>query len=64
MELVFLLVDVVVEVVVLAVGVVALVMQICPNEPANILSFFAVDVLHAPQSVCVKDDAEANMRFM
>ena len=45
-------------------GAVPVVEQICPDEPSNIPSLFAVEVNHAPQSVCVKDDASENMSFM
>ena len=39
--------------------------QIRPDEPSNIETFSAVEVTHAsPQSVCVKDDAPANMKFI
>ena len=38
--------------------------QICPDEPSNILSLSAVEVSHAPQSACAKDDAPKNMTFM
>ena len=31
--------------------------EIGPDEPSNIPSFSAVEVSHAPQRVCVKDDA-------
>ena len=49
---------VVVEVVVLeVVEVVVLVMQSRPDEPSNILTLSAVEVLHDPQSVCAKDEA-------
>ena len=52
MEVVFLLVKVVVEVVK---EVVVLVVQIRPDEPSNIPSLSAVEVPHAPQSVwCVR----------
>ena len=44
--------------------VVPLEVQICPGEPSSIFSFSAVEVLHAPQSVCVNDDAPKNMMFM
>ena len=37
---------------------VLVVRQCRPDEPMNILSFFAVEVHHAPQSVCAKDLAE------
>ena len=40
------------------------VVQICPDEPSNIPSLFAVEVLHLPQSVCVKDGAPENISFM
>ena len=40
------------------------VVQIRPDDPSNICSFLAVEVLHLPQSVCAKDDAEASMRIM
>ena len=43
---------------VVVVVVVVVVVQIRPDEPANILSLFAVEVSHAsPQRVCAKDDA-------
>merc|ERR1712183_813536 len=45
-------------------GVVMVAAQSCPDEPSNIPSFFAVEVDHAPQSVCVKDDAPENISFM
>ena len=35
-----------------------------PDEPSNISCLSAVEVLHAPQSVCEKDDALRNMDFM
>ena len=47
-----------------AVEVVVLVVQICPFELSNILSLSAVEVSHAPQSVCAKDSAPENMSFM
>ena len=46
------------------VEIVVLVVQIRPDEPSNILSLSAVDVLHAPQSVCVKDDAPEKISSM
>ena len=49
--------DVVVKAVVLDV-------QSRPDDPTNISVLSAVKVLHAPQSVCEKDDAPLNMRFM
>ena len=39
------------------VNMLALLSQILPDEPSNIPSLSAVEVLHSPQSVCVKDDA-------
>ena len=42
--------------------VAGLVLQIFPDEPSNILVLTALEVNHAPQSVCEKDDAESNMR--
>ena len=44
--------------------VVLIVVQIRPDEPSNIPSLSAVEVLHAPQSVRAKDDAPANVCFM
>ena len=41
-----------------------LVPQIRPDEPSNILSLSAVEVSHAPQSVCAKDDAPENIATM
>ena len=38
--------------------------QSCTRELSNIPSLFAVDVNHAPQSVCVKDDAPENISSM
>ena len=40
------------------------VVQSRPDEPANIPSFLAVEVLHAPQSSCSKDDAPENISSM
>ena len=51
------------ELVVVA-AVYVLVVQICPGEPRNIPPLNAVDVVHAPQSVCAKDDALANMTLI
>ena len=51
-EVVVLLLDPVVTVVPLAHFA-----EIRPDEPSNIPSFSAVQVNHAPQRVCVKDDA-------
>ena len=60
MEVVLLLEDVVMVVEVLAVG-----MQIRPDESSNIPSFFAfLEVYHAPHSVCAKDDAPENIFAM
>ena len=52
------------EVAVLAEVVVAVAMQSRPEEPTNISDLSAVEVPHAPQSVCEKDEAPENMRFM
>ena len=41
-----------------------LLVQIRPGESKNIPSLSAVDVLHAPQRVCAKDDAPENISFM
>ena len=41
--------------------VLVLVLHICPEEPRNISFFFAVEVSHASQSVCLKDDALENI---
>ena len=41
-----------------------LVVQIFPDELMNILSLSAVEVDHAPQRVCVNDDASENMPNM
>ena len=38
--------------------------SICPGDLSNIRSFPAVEVLHAPQSVWVNDDAEPNIKAM
>ena len=46
------------------VDVLALGEQIRPDEPSNIPSLSAVEVYHAPQSVCVKDEAPLNMSAM
>ena len=48
----------------MVVEVLALVVQIRPDEPSNIPSLSAVEVSHAPQSVCAKDDAPEKMFFM
>ena len=42
-------------------AVLLLVAQIRPDEPSNIPSLSAVEVNHAPQSVCEKDDAPENI---
>ena len=47
--------------VVVVVGVIVLVVQIPPEELSNISVLSAVEVYHAPQSVCVKDDAPLNI---
>ena len=57
MEVMEVVVKVVVEVLILMV-------QIRPDDPVNIPSFFAVEVSQAPQSVCAKDDAPENISFM
>ena len=41
-----------------------LVVHIFPGDPSNIEYLSAVEVLHAPQSVCAKDDAPKNMSSM
>ena len=41
-----------------------LVVQSRPYEPTNISVLSAVEVPHAPQSVCEKDDAPENICFM
>ena len=43
--------------VVVIVEVLALLVQIRPDESSNIASLSAVEVSHAPQSVCANDDA-------
>ena len=49
----------------LTTDVLALVAQICPDEPRNIWSLSAVEVSQAsPQSVCVKDDTPKNISAM
>ena len=35
-----------------------------PEEPSNIPSLSAVEVSHAPQSVCLKDEVPANVFFI
>ena len=35
--------------------------EICPDEPSNIPSLFAVEAYHALQSVRVKDEAPLNI---
>ena len=47
----------------LEVGVV-LVVQIRPDDPSNIPFLSAVEVCHAPQSVCVNDVAPENISSM
>ena len=46
------------------VDVLALVAHSRPGESSNIPSLSAVEVYHAPQSVCVKDEAPENMSAM
>ena len=41
-----------------------LVEQIRPDDPLNIPVLSAVEVCHAPQRVCLNDDALENMSFM
>ena len=41
-----------------------LVVQNFPGDPSNIEYLSAVEVIHLPQSVCVKDDARKNMASM
>ena len=49
----------------LDVVVLALLMQIRPDEPSNIPSVSAVEVTHAsPQRFCAKDDAPENICSM
>ena len=52
------------EVVAKVVELLALLAQICPDEPWNIPYLAAVEVCHPPQSVCAKDDAPLNMMFI
>ena len=47
--------------VVVIVEVLIVVVQIRPDEPSNIAYWTAAEVLHAPQSVCAKDDAPENI---
>ena len=47
--------------VVVVVEVLILSAQIRPGEPSNIRYLSAVEVTHAPQSVCAKDDAPENI---
>ena len=62
MELELLLEEVVATVVEVTVVVEALaIAHIWPGEPSNIPSLSAVEVTHAPQSVCAKDDAPLNI---
>ena len=61
METVVLLLLVVVVVVVESVEPVE---KICPGEPSNMLFFSAVEVTHAPPSVCAKEDANRNIKPM
>ena len=43
---------------------VLVVVPIRPGEPSNILTLSAVEVLHASQSVCAKEEAPENMSRM
>ena len=43
---------------------VVLAVQRRPGESLNIPSLSAVEVIHAPQSVCAKDDAPENISSM
>ena len=52
---------VVVIAVVMVVDVLAMIVQIRPDDPSNIPALSAVEVSHAPQSVCAKDEASLNM---
>ena len=54
------------EVVVVIAGEVLIpfVAQIRPDEPSNMVSLSALEANHAPQSVCVKDDAPENIASM
>ena len=47
-----------------AISLLELVTQIRPDEPTNIPSLFAVEVSHAPQRVCAKDEAPENISSM
>ena len=49
------------DVVSLLAAVVEVLVQIRPDDPSNIPSLFAVEVLHLPQSICAKDDAPKNI---
>ena len=42
----------------------SVVVQIRPDEPANISSVVAVEVCHSPQRVCENDDAPKNISFI
>ena len=57
-------IDLVLLLVVVVVEVLVLVVQISPGELSNIPSLSAVEVSHAPQSVCAKDDAPENISSM
>ena len=48
----------------MVVEVLVMVLQIRPDESSNIPSLSAVEVYHAPQSVCAKDDAPENISAM
>ena len=58
------LVEVVLVVVIVVEVVLVLVVQIRPDDPSNIPSLFAIEVGHAPQSICAKDEAPENICFM
>ena len=61
MALDLLLEEVVVVVEVMTVVKVLVVVQRRPDDPSNIPPLSAVEVTHAPQSVCAKDDALLNI---
>ena len=50
--------------VLVVVEVVVVIVQIPPDDPSNIPSLSAVEVSHAPQRVCAKDDASENICSM
>ena len=49
---------------VVIVEVLVMITQIRPGESSNIPSLSAFEVLHLPQSVCVKDEAPLNISSM